>query len=140
LVCITGRWALKRGTVSSGFGSELTPITIAWSSSAQTVKVRRKRASKGAAEASKREEAMSRKYGVIFAQDSTCRIEKVAGPHAMLSGMGAIGQFLMLIGVVVPMILIVWYLFSSLGRITRGIEDIALTLRRIEQGGSRLTP
>jgi hypothetical protein len=126
--------------VSSGFGSELTPITIAWSSSAQTVKVRRKRASKGAAEASKREEAMSQKYGVIFEQDSACRIEKVVGPHATISGMGSTGQFFILIGVVVPMILIVWYLFSSLGRITRGIEEIAVTLRRIEQGGPHLTP
>jgi hypothetical protein len=52
----------------------------------------------------------------------------------------AVGGFFVLIGVVVPIILVVWYLFSSLGRITRGIEDIALTLRRIEQGGPRLTP
>jgi uncharacterized oligopeptide transporter (OPT) family protein len=54
--------------------------------------------------------------------------------------MGSTGQFFILIGVVVPMILIVWHLFSSLGRITRGIEDIALTLRRLEQGGPRRTP
>jgi hypothetical protein len=40
----------------------------------------------------------------------------------------------------VPIVLIVWYLFSSLGRITRGIEDIAATLRRIEKGGPPLTP
>ena len=46
----------------------------------------------------------------------------------------------MFIALVVPIVLIVWYLVSSLGRITRGVEDIALTLRRIEQGGPRLKP
>jgi hypothetical protein len=54
--------------------------------------------------------------------------------------MGAIGQFFILIGLVVPIILVVWYVFSWLGRIARGVEDIALTLRRIEHGGPRLTP
>jgi len=54
--------------------------------------------------------------------------------------MGFIGQFFILIALVVPIILIVWYVFSTIGRITRGLEDIALTLRRIEQGGPRLTP
>ena len=58
----------------------------------------------------------------------------------MLWGMGALGQFFILIAFVVPVILVVWYLFSSLGRITRGVEDIAMTLRRIEQGGPRLKP
>jgi uncharacterized oligopeptide transporter (OPT) family protein len=51
--------------------------------------------------------------------------------------MNTIGQFLVFIGVTVPIVLIVWYVFSSLGRITRGIEDIALTLHRIEQSGPR---
>jgi hypothetical protein len=54
--------------------------------------------------------------------------------------MGNIGQVFVLIAFVVPIALIVWHVFSSLARITRGIEDIALTLRRIEQGGPRLTP
>jgi hypothetical protein len=54
--------------------------------------------------------------------------------------MTAIGQFFILIALVVPIVLIVWHLFSSLGRITRGVEDIAMTLRHIEQGGPRLTP
>jgi hypothetical protein len=54
--------------------------------------------------------------------------------------MGTSGQFFILIGFLVPIILFVWYVFSTIGRIRRGIEDIALTLRRIEQGGPRLTP
>lgn len=54
--------------------------------------------------------------------------------------MGVIGQFLAFIAVVVPIILMVWYMFSWTGRISRGIEDIALTLRRIEQSGTRLKP
>ena len=54
--------------------------------------------------------------------------------------MGAIERFFIPIAFVVPIILIVWYVFSTIGRITRGIEDIALTLRRIEKGGPRLMP
>jgi hypothetical protein len=54
--------------------------------------------------------------------------------------MAATGQFFILIAFVVPIVLIVWHVFSALGRITRGVEDIAMTLRRIEQGGPRLTP
>ncbi len=49
----------------------------------------------------------------------------------------AAGQFLIFVGMVTVPLLIVWYLFSSLGRIIRGIEDIALTLHRIEQNGRR---
>jgi hypothetical protein len=56
-----------------------------------------------------------------------------------LYDMLGLAPFFALITLVVP-ILIVWYLFSSLGRITRGVEDIALTLRRMEQNGPRQTP
>ena len=41
----------------------------------------------------------------------------------------------MFIAFCVPIVLIVWHVLSSIGRITRGIEEIAVTLRRIEQGG-----
>ncbi len=58
----------------------------------------------------------------------------------MLWGMSGLGQFFALIGFVVPGILIVWYVFSTIGRITRGIEDIAVTLHRIEQNESRKGP
>jgi hypothetical protein len=51
--------------------------------------------------------------------------------------MTAAGQFFILVGVITVPVLIVWYLLSSLGRIIRGIEDIALTLRRIEQNEQR---
>lgn len=51
--------------------------------------------------------------------------------------MNTIGHFFVFIAIVVPPVLIVWYVFSALGRIIRGIEDIALTLRRIEQSVPR---
>ena len=51
--------------------------------------------------------------------------------------MVAVAQFFGFIGVIALPLLIGWYLFSSLGRIIRGIEDIALTLRRIEQNERR---
>ncbi len=57
----------------------------------------------------------------------------------MLPGM-VIGEVFIVVAVLVPFALIVWYAFSSLGRITRGVEDIALTLRRIEQNGCRIRP
>lgn len=45
----------------------------------------------------------------------------------------------MFIAVTVPAILILWHLFWSLGRITSAVEDIARTLRRIEQNGNTIT-
>jgi len=51
-----------------------------------------------------------------------------------------IAQFFILIALLTPPVLILWYLFSSLGRIVRTLEDIALTLRRIEQRGEQPTP
>jgi hypothetical protein len=58
--------------------------------------------------------------------------------HATIWGMGSIAQGFMFIALVVPIALIVWWVFSSLGRITRGVEDIAQTLRRMEQNGHAL--
>ncbi len=58
----------------------------------------------------------------------------VSRPDAMLSNMA---QFFIFVGMITVPVLIVWYLFSSLGRIIRGIEDVALTLRRIEQNERR---
>ena len=54
--------------------------------------------------------------------------------------MAAIGQFFMFIALVIPIVLIAWYTLSSLGRITRVVEDIAITLRRIEQSGRGSDP
>jgi uncharacterized membrane protein len=51
--------------------------------------------------------------------------------------MASLGQFFVLIAFVVPFGLFVWFLVSSVGRITRSVEDMAMTLRRIEQNGSR---
>jgi hypothetical protein len=50
-----------------------------------------------------------------------------------------VASFFFTVAFVVPVVLVVWYLFSSLGRLTRGVEDIAITLRRIEQDGRRPT-
>jgi hypothetical protein len=48
--------------------------------------------------------------------------------------MHAAGQFFFIfVGMITVPVLVVWYLFSSLGRIIRATEDIALTLRRIEE-------
>jgi hypothetical protein len=51
--------------------------------------------------------------------------------------MGSLSTFFMFIATVVPIVLIVWFLFSWLGRMGRAVEDIALTLRRIEQSLQR---
>jgi len=48
-----------------------------------------------------------------------------------------IGPFFMFIALVAPITLIVWFVFSWLGRIARVAEDIALTLHRIEQSAGR---
>ncbi len=52
--------------------------------------------------------------------------------------MSALSQFFILIAVLVPAVLVVWYVFSTIGRITRGVEDIAITLGRIEQNERRI--
>jgi len=43
----------------------------------------------------------------------------------------------MFCAMVVPAGLVIWSLLSSLGRIARVLEDIAVTLRRMEQSGPR---
>jgi hypothetical protein len=57
----------------------------------------------------------------------------------MLWDMRAIGSFFISIAFLVPPLLIVWYLFSWLGRIGRVVEDIALTLHRKAPAGPRHT-
>ena len=47
--------------------------------------------------------------------------------------------FFMVIAFAAPLLLL-WYVISTLSGIRRGIEDIAMSLRRIEQSGSRPTP
>src|ERR1035438_1366654 len=44
--------------------------------------------------------------------------------HVTIWGMSSIGQFFFFVAIFVPIVLIVSYVFSSLGRITRGVEDI----------------
>lgn len=53
--------------------------------------------------------------------------------------MGPYSSSFLSIALLVPPILVLWYLVSSLNRITRGIEDIAMTLRRLEHNGTRPT-
>jgi len=51
--------------------------------------------------------------------------------------MSALETFFMFCAMVVPAGLVIWSLLSSLGRIARVLEDIAVTLRRMEQSGPR---
>jgi len=58
----------------------------------------------------------------------------------MLLRMAVLGQFFVLVALVAPLALAVWFLLSTLGRMTRTVEDIAMTLRRIEQNRPNVTP
>lgn len=55
----------------------------------------------------------------------------------MLRSMNSLETFFQLIAVAVPIVLVAWFLFSWLGRVGRAVEDITLTLRRIEQSLNR---
>jgi hypothetical protein len=59
--------------------------------------------------------------------------------EALMNGIGAISSIfaLLYLGLI---IFVVWQVISSLNRISRGVEDIAITLRRMESKEQQPSP